>query len=179
MINFNQINSPTKLNLLISFLDLTNFRRTCRGKTDEEVFELLSEFYTLSGEIIAKNNGKIIKFIGDSAIVVFPEDCIDQGVNTLKQLKNKIESDFEKKNIPSRLDVKIHFGEVIGGLLGTKENKTFDIIGEAVNTTALLKSFGFSMTPQVFRKLNTDTRKLFKKHTPAIRYIPVEEKHKD
>ena len=38
---------------------------------------------------------------------------------------------------------------------------------------------GFTLTPQAFRQLNPDTRKLFKKHTPPVTYIPLEELHGD
>jgi hypothetical protein len=64
-------------------------------------------------------------------------------------------------------------------MLGTKNDKHYDVIGNNVNITASLKSNGFAITVQTFRKLNKETRKLFKKHTPPIIYIPVEEKHKD
>jgi hypothetical protein len=33
------------------------------------------------------------------------------------------------------------------------------------------------MTPEVFRKLAPETRKPFKKHTPAIRYLALADPH--
>jgi hypothetical protein len=48
-----------------------------------------------------------------------------------------------------------------------------------VNIAATLKSNDLAITPQLFRRLNPDTRKLFKKHTPPITYIPVNESHQD
>jgi hypothetical protein len=36
-----------------------------------------------------------------------------------------------------------------------------------------------ALSPQAFRKLEPETRKLFKKHTPPVTYIPVEERHRD
>ena len=38
---------------------------------------------------------------------------------------------------------------------------------------------GFAMTPEAFRKLGPETRKLFKKHTPPVVYIPIEQPHRD
>ena len=77
------------------------------------------------------------------------------------------------------IHVKVHFDPVICGPIGTRTDKRFDVYGYTVNTAATLKSNGFAMTPQVFRKLRADTRKLFKKHTPPIRYIPLESRHTD
>jgi hypothetical protein len=47
-----------------------------------------------------------------------------------------------------------------------------------VNTAALLKSDGFAMTPELFRELDANTQKLFKKHTPHITDIPLGERDK-
>jgi hypothetical protein len=43
----------------------------------------------------------------------------------------------------------------------------------------LLKTQGFAITPEVFRKLTPETRKLFKKHTPPVTYIPIGHPHRD
>ena len=69
------------------------------------------------------------------------------------------------------LKVAINTGEVV-----IEEN---DIYGEAVNIAAVLQSNGLTLTAQVFQKLDSSTRQLFKKHTPPITYIPVEEAHAD
>jgi hypothetical protein len=63
--------------------------------------------------------------------------------------------------------------------VGTRAEKRFDIFGEMVNTAALLPSHGFAITPSLFRYLGPSTRKLFKKPTPPVTYMPVEERHQD
>jgi class 3 adenylate cyclase len=173
------MNNPQETNLLISFCDLTNFAKISRKKDEIDVFKYLSKFYETTGEVIEGANGKVIKFIGDAALIVFPENSIDAGVLALKKLKTEID-DFNKKNdYESRLVVKTHFGKVLVGMLGTKNDKRFDVIGNNVNVAALLRSNGFSITVETFRKLGKETRKLFKRHTPPITYIPIEERHKD
>ncbi len=146
---------------------------------EDNLFDLMSDYFELTGDIIETAGGKIVKFIGDESLIVFPEDKVDEGVQALKKLKDETDSFFKEKDLSCRLGVKMHFGQVICGRLGTKTDKTFDILGDNVNYAARLQSYGFAMTPQVFRKLKKKTRTLFKKHTPPIRYIPVEESHKD
>jgi len=140
---------------------------------------LLSDHFEMCGELIEKSGGRITKFIGDAGLVVFPEDKVNEGITALIECRKKADNWFIKKGLPLRMMVKAHFGPVFCGKLGTKTNKILDIIGETVNTTARLKTSGFAVTPQVFRKLDKENRKYFKKHTPPVMYIPVGESHRD
>tara|TARA_Y100000766_G_C18831942_1_gene568497 strand:+ start:715 stop:957 length:243 start_codon:yes stop_codon:yes gene_type:complete len=53
-----------------------------------------------------------------------------------------------------------------------------DFYDSTVNFGVVLPSTGFFMTPQVFRKLESETRQLFNKHTPPMTYISVEAPHR-
>lgn len=179
MINFREINSPTEIEALVAFFDLTAFDKFSRSYSAKEIFEILSEFYEFTGEIIESAGGHIVKFIGDAGLVVFSDDKVDEGVVALKKVKEQGDAWLVRRNIVSKNILKVHYGPVICGPLGTLTEKRVDIIGSTVNTAALLKSNGFAISAQVFRKLNPETRKLFKKHSQPISYIPVEERHKD
>ena len=78
-----------------------------------------------------------------------------------------------------RFVLKAHFGPVVIGEMKWGNLAHLDVYGETVNIAATLESFGFSITPQAFRQLSFDQRKVFKKHTPPIRYIPTDEQHND
>lgn len=179
MSNLRKINAPTELNLLIGFADLSNFARISAKKSSSEISQYISKIYELTGDCIEFTGGLVIKFIGDASLIVFPGDKIDEGILALKKLKREIDNFNKSKGFDSQLKVKCHFGDVMIGRMGTKTEKKLDIIGSNVNITALLKSNGFAMTAETFRKLRPETRQLFKKHTPPITYIPVEEMHKD
>jgi len=84
---------------------------------------------------------------------------------------------FKERSIPMRHVIKAHFGPVVCGLIGPKSDKRFDVYGETVSIAALTASQGLAVTAQVFRKLNSATRKLLKKHTPPITYISIESGH--
>ncbi|MBN2441247.1 MAG: adenylate/guanylate cyclase domain-containing protein [Spirochaetales bacterium] len=170
---------PEQTNLLISFCDLTNFAKISRKYSALEIFHYLSVFYEITGEIIEDARGKVIKFIGDAALILFPQDYIDDGIVALLKVKSEIDDYNKRNNFESRLIVKAHFGDAIVGMLGTKNEKRYDVIGNNVNIAALLPSNGFAITVETFRKLNKETRTFFKKHTPPVTYIPIEEKHKN
>ena len=133
----------------------------------------------LMGNIVSGNDGKIVKFIGDAALIVFNGEDADRGTQTLLKLKTQVDAWFRTESINSQLRIQAHFGSAVCGPFGTESDKKFDLFGDAVNTAATLKSYGIAITPQLFRKLEPETRKQFKKHTPPVRYISVDERHKD
>lgn len=176
---FQHIIQPTEMTVLVAFFDLTVFARYARAHSDREIFNFLDDYYGFAGEIIERGGGTVVKFMGDAGLVVFPEDRVDSGVLSLKELKTTGDKWMQHREIPCRHVIKAHFGPVICGPIGTRSDRRFDVFGTTVNTAALLKTSSFAITPQVFRRLEPETRKLFKKHTPPVTYIPKEDKHKD
>ena len=166
-------------NLLVAFFDLTQFARFARKHTDREVFDMLQKYYEFVGDVVREGGGTVVKFIGDAGLLAFPETCVDTGVLALKKLKEEGDSWLGSRDIPCRNVIKAHFGPVVCGPMGTREEKKFDVCGGTVNTAALLKTDGLGMTSQVFRKLSKEVRKHFKKHMPPVTYIPVEQRHRD
>lgn len=178
MQNLDAIKIPTEIESLVAFFDLTSFTQLAQQRSSLEVFQLLNEIYEFSGDIIEAAGGTVIKYIGDAGLVMFAKDNVDAGVIAMKQVQEQGDEWLKKRNIRSRIFVKIHYGPLIYGPLGSRTDKRVDIIGNTVNTAALLKTNGFAMSAQVFRKLAPSTRKLFKKHSLPITYIPVDMHHR-
>jgi len=179
MSKLNEITSPVEQELVVSFFDLSGFARFTRGLSPYDGFKFISKYYEFVGDVLEKDEGCVIKFMGDAGLVAYPGDKVDAAVCDLKELKDKGDEWLQSHDASCRHIIKAHFGPVICGTIGTKREKRFDLFGETVMTAAVLKSNGFAITTQLFRKLNSDTRKMFKKHTPPVTYIPVEERHKD
>ncbi len=173
------ITSPTELRLLVSFSDLTGFFRICLTEDPEDLFDLISSYYTFVGDIIEPSGGTIVKFIGDAALIVYPEEALEAGVLALRELQRSGDEWLKGRGASSRHIIKAHFGLIWCGPMGTRSEKRFDVLGQTANTAAVLKSNGFAITPQVFRRLGPETRKIFKKHTPPVVYIPTEERHQE
>ena len=151
--------------LLVAFCDLTNYAKMSRKINETELFLYLSNLYEIIGEIIEPSGGQVIKFIGDAALITFDENNIDKGIVTLKKLKTEIDSYNQKIKVDSQMIIKVHFGQVATGMIGTKNKKMYDIFGDVVNIAATLPSNGYAISAETFRKLKPETRKLFKKHT--------------
>ncbi len=169
--------SVEESNLLVAFTGLNGFSRFAIKCPGDSLFRTLSDYFEFIGDIVEKAGGRLVKPIGDAALIVFPEDRIDEGVRALLELYDKGDAWLDARGLPCRHNIKAHFGPVFSGMIGTRADKRYDICGNTVNVTARIQSGGFAVTPQVFRKLKTATRGMLKKHTPPVTYIPVEDRH--
>jgi len=177
MLDIKESEAAAEGNLLVAFFDLTLFARYAKTKPSAEIFNLFEEYFELVGGIVESSGGRVVKFIGDAGLIVFGEESANAGVVALLDLKVRGDVWLAERKVPCRNVVKVHVGPVTYGYLGTPTDKRFDIYGVTVNTAAMLQSNGFAMSPQVFRKLEPAVRRRFKKHTPPITYIPVDERH--
>jgi len=165
---------PRKLDLLICFCDIVNFTAVARATPEPlDVFRLLSGMASLMAGLVAPTNGRIIKFIGDSALIVFPETNTDEGVRLLLDMKSRMEHYLAQKGSRCTVRFQLHVGEAAVGRFG--DTGAIDVMGDAVNVTARLGSREdrgmFVISPQAFRKLEPNTRKLFHRFTPPIVYV--------
>ena len=125
-------------------------------------------------DALETSGGTLIKFIGDSALIVFPEDRLDHGVLAMLNLKENLESYLGQAGFDAKLVFGLHFGEVAVGPFGKEPYRNLDVMGGGVNQAAIVangkQKSNFVMTPQTFRALQPETRKNFHKFTPPIVY---------
>ena len=168
-----------ELDLIVAFFDLSGFARASRGFDTRELFDLLDQYYEFVGGTLAPAGGTVVKFMGDAGLVVYPPEAADAAVRSMMSLRAEGDAWLSDRGCASRHVIKAHVGPVVCGRVGTRENKRFDVFGLTVNTAAMLPSHGLAISPGLFRKLSPATRKLLKKHTPPVTYIPVDERHQD
>lgn len=169
----------TAVQVLVACSDLTGFVKLTSKLAEEELFQVLSDYYEFVGDTIAPAGGTVIKFMGDAALMMFPAEQSDAGVRALLALQEKGDQFFSRRGMSCRHHLRAHFGSVQRGEIGTRTDKRIDIIGSTVNTLFLIKAAEFAITPEAFRQLTPETRHLFKKHTPPITYIPTNQPHRD
>lgn len=146
---FNDLDAPTERTLLVAFTDVTGFAKEFQNRTNREMFDLMSQFYELMGNEVEASGGKIVKFIGDAALLVYPEENAKRGVESLQQLRATANDWLKTQGLTGELRVRAHLGPVICGLLGTASEKRFDVLSETINVTALLRSDGFALSPEL------------------------------
>ena len=167
----------TTRDLLVGFYDLTHYTRYCRDHSDEHVLHVMQGYFLLTGGILNEDGGLLVKTLGDAGLAAFDAADSDVGVRSFLRLKEIGDRWLADKDVPGKAVVKLHLGPVACGMVGAPGKQRFDTYGKTVNTAALLESKGFAMSPQVFRSLSPETRKLFKKHTPPVTYIGMDNPH--
>jgi class 3 adenylate cyclase len=164
------LSRPTTLKALVALADQARFAQNTRGRPSAAVFADLNDFYRLVETAVEASGGLVIKFMGDAALIVFPEALAGDGIMALLRLKGDADAWFRARGIDSVLHVNAHFGEVTMGKMGSIDR--LDIIGETVNICATLPHRGFTLSPQAFRCLRPDDRRLFHRFTPPVTYHP-------
>jgi adenylate cyclase len=162
---------------LVVFLDISRFMTAMKRTTELEATQQLNEFYRQVATAVRSAHGTVVKYSGDGALLFFEREQVDAGVVAMLQLKQAVDQWLADLGWDCRLTVQAHYGMTIAGTFDDGERVFFDVVGATVNTAATLQSTGFSITAQVFRQLTPATRTKFKKHTPPVTYIHVEDSH--
>jgi class 3 adenylate cyclase len=163
----------TEKALLIVFADLTRFMVNSRGTPDGTLAERLDGYYRHAEKLVATLGGRVVKFMGDAFLAVWPEERAGAGVAALPELKRDIDAWWSAQGWDSRVVVKAHFGRAVVGPFGGEAR--FDVIGNEVNVAATLPARSVSLSAEAFRCLENGERRAFKKHTPPVIYIPVDD----
>ena len=134
--------SGEKIEAVIWLCDLRNYTKMTMSYEGDKLITNLNSFFELVADTIAKYGGEIIKFIGDSMLVIFNQEdkrlACQQSMNAsltiLKHLKKV--PDFKKNYIA----IAIHYGSVIFGNVGGLDRLDFTIVGREVNYTSRLEA---------------------------------------
>jgi class 3 adenylate cyclase len=164
------LSTPIQANVLVALCDCTRFMQSARGRSSAELFADLNDFYLIVDDAVGTAGGLVVKFMGDAALVVFPEELADRGIMTLLDLKANVDRWLQDRPIGNSLHVNVHFGEVTIGRMGRAGH--LDVIGETVNVAATLGSLGFGLSQQAFRCLSPEHRRSFRRFTPPVLYLP-------
>jgi class 3 adenylate cyclase len=163
----------TEKALLIVFADLTRFMVNSRSTPDGTLAELVDGYYRHAESLVSTIGGRIVKFMGDAFLAVWPEERAGAGVAALSALKRDIDAWWAAQGWDSRVVVKAHFGRAVVGPFGREEH--FDVIGSEVNVAATLPARTVSLSAEAFRCLESGERRAYKKHTAPVIYIPVDD----
>lgn len=146
--NYDEITSPTECRMIIALVDIAGSTQAAQTMSSREMFDMLDEFYELVGGIVEDAGGKVVKFMGDAALIVFPDDTPHQAIEGLRSLKIRAEDWLSRLDIKAvQIKLKAHIGSVSCGPLGTANEKRFDIIGAPVMELFMLRSGDFVLSP--------------------------------
>jgi adenylate cyclase len=140
---------------VVMFCDCHNFsivQTELTGRT----LAFLDRFYQTCGECIVSAGGRLVKYLGDAVLSVFPEggaaDAVRAGIclrreyaSLIAELGTSAETDME---------VGISAGPVEEGEVGHRSLRTPDVFGECVNEAAMIGHHrGIAITEAVRKRL--------------------------
>jgi class 3 adenylate cyclase len=169
------LRTPAENELIVGFYDLTGYMRFAEAAEPLSLLELIQGYFQLTGRIIAQAGGKLLKPIGDAGMFAFPPDLADQAVAGMNQLRSEGDAWVRARGFPGHARIAMHAGPVAVGKIGAPGDERLDIIGKVVNIAAVLQTSGLTLTPAVFRLLSPQARTAFRKHTPPISYIAMDD----
>ncbi len=156
---------PELIDLFICFYDINNFMELAKKLQGKELFSLLNEFSEIASESVKEAGGHIVKYIGDSALIVFSRSDVSGGLRTLMHLKGQLESHLKKRGFGNTISFSASFGPVVVGFMGKSPFRYFDVIGDAVQLSSYINGKPakglFTITEAVIYELDQETKKLF------------------
>jgi adenylate cyclase len=140
-----------KVNRVILFCDISGFMRLA-SSIGERMPAFVQEFYRMVGDAAVVGGGRIVKYIGDAVLVVFPGGAESQAVRCAQRMRGGF-AELLGRHAPgdgARLEVAISSGEVVEGIFGHDSLRLYDIMGEPVAHAAVMNRFpGIIVTAKV------------------------------
>jgi adenylate cyclase len=141
------LDKPVRQDVAVVFLDLSGFTGVSEGLGPEWTRELLANFHALIERQVSEQDGYIVSFMGDGAMVLFGlpvprRDDAARAVNAMMRLDDTISAWLQ--NLPpvarDRLGARIagHFGSAVVSRLGSTLQQYVTASGDTVNVTSRL-----------------------------------------
>lgn len=137
----------------IAFFDLARFAAWSCERRDREVAVFLQRFYEGSAERLERAGARLVKFMGDAGLVVFEPDRMSGVVAAFRALRRWARDLGREEAFDTDLTVKVHVGSVWAGTFGAGASRAYDVLGQTVNETALLRGPGLVLSAEASRRL--------------------------
>lgn len=144
--NDRSILDPHEVNMAILFLDVKGFTSIAE-KYKEKAMSIVNYIWSVVESVVYKNSGKINKYIGDAALIIFPEKIVDNNNISARnaiisgiEILEKVPEIKEKLNIDFNFRIGIEYGKVVYGKTGSNRNFELGVIGDPVNTASRFES---------------------------------------
>jgi len=128
----------------IFFIDLADFTAIGEGLSPERLIATMNEYFTVVSKPIAKYGGVINQFQGDAILASFnlPKPHEDHAANAVRaalEIDRTLDTHTFNLGIQLMARIGINSGEVVGGLVGTRDRLSYTVHGDAVNLAARLE----------------------------------------
>ena len=151
-------------NRVVLFMDVHNFSIALNASAGN-LHSFLQEMYEGLGDIIVAHGGRIVKYLGDAMLCVFPAGCENEAVECSLRLRLAFSGLVSRRGLPpdTELEVGIGSGEMVTGVFGHRSLRHWDVFGPEVNRVAVIGHHrGVAITQRVHDavRMKHETRRL-------------------
>ncbi len=129
--------------MTVMFSDIRSFTTISEQMTPKENFDFVNSYLSEMSPVIQKNQGIIVKFLGDGFMALFPNQSID-AILAAQDLQVALENYNSKRilenKIPIQVGIGIHYGKMMMGLVGNSSRLQGDAFSDSVNLAARVES---------------------------------------
>ncbi|MCV2888059.1 adenylate/guanylate cyclase domain-containing protein [Ruegeria aquimaris] len=130
------------ISAVILFADIKGFTALSNRTASAEVLQVLNRFFDVIDTAVTRNNGEILKFLGDGVLVIFPtpddltaqEAAAQSAMAAVTEARETLAEQTDPSQIAFR--AALHMGDVFFGNVGSRNRLDFTAIGPAVNLCA-------------------------------------------
>ena len=158
--------------LVTLMVDLARFTNAVAGMDALEVAALIDRFYAAAATTITQHGGRLVKYLGDGCLAVFPNDGAIDAVDCVETLSLLVDELGSALDSEVELGANVHLCTVVEGEFGVEG--VYDVVGAGVIHTFRMGSGpGVRISEPVYRKLPSARRGSWSKHQPPATYRKV------
>ncbi len=132
------------ISAVIWYFDLQGFTKLSETLPGNALIELLNDCFAEAVDVVERNGGNVLKFMGDGMLAIFDMDQIPETGKVAIKAAMELRTAFDDLNqrrtaeglSTTGFTLALHAGDVLYGNIGGKSRLDFTVVGPAVNTTA-------------------------------------------
>lgn len=126
------------ISAVVLFADIKGYTALSNRRDSAEVLQVLNRFFETVDQAVGRNNGEILKFLGDGVLVIFPtpddltaqEAAAESALNAVAEARAAL-GGGDGPALEFR--AALHVGDLFFGNVGSRGRLDFTAIGPAVN----------------------------------------------
>jgi class 3 adenylate cyclase len=151
--------------------DLAGFARACTNLDALSIAAFLDRWYRQCSPLVTSRGGRVVKFMGDAVLAVFPEEAVLAAVDAASAMRvalGELRADTQWR---VDLGANVHLAIVAEGMFGPAEDRRYDVFGSGVNHLFLMGGGpGIRISEPVYRQLPNELRDAWNKQRPPATY---------
>lgn len=152
--SFNDSADRRPADLVLVLADLAGYAKAAADHDDAIMARLIDQYYGKCVEALGGRNGRVVKFMGDACHAVFAGDAGSDAVDAVLRLRRATAVLAERYDLALQLGANVHRGVVVEGQYGPEGYAQYDVIGVAMNETAMMgRGPGVRISEPVYRQL--------------------------